>query len=199
MSDSCCFEPTLYALGSQVEGLDALAVPDSHGGDEWTRHQSIAHCTLATAAGLFCAQQPDLSIANGLLPPLMRLATSREGEEERLLSVLPCLLPVPATCPACQVALCTMCAGSRAARASAVRSCMALALNSRAALMEVQRSVLLPLMADQTDITTSCESHVGADHRRVNNAEYIWQVRLLKLLRHSAHVFVREGSARTVS
>jgi hypothetical protein len=91
-SDSCCFQPTLYALGSQVEGLDALAVPDSHGGDERTQEHSIAHCTLATAAGLFCAQQPDLSIASGLLPPLMRLATSHTGEEERLLSVcLACL------------------------------------------------------------------------------------------------------------
>ena len=75
------FEATLYALGSQVEGLDALAAPDSHGGDEWNRAQTIAHCTLATAAGLFCAQQPDLSIATGLLRPLMRLATSRTGKK----------------------------------------------------------------------------------------------------------------------
>jgi len=47
--------------------------------------------------------------------------------------------------------------------------------------MEVHRGVLLPLMADQTDLTTSCESHVGAEHSHVNNAEYIWQVRMLRL------------------
>jgi hypothetical protein len=47
--------------------------------------------------------------------------------------------------------------------------------------MDVHRGVLLPLMADQTDLTTSRESHVGVDHSRVRNAEYIWQVRHSKL------------------
>jgi hypothetical protein len=54
---------------------------------------------------------------------------------------------------------------------------MQLALNSRAAAMEVHRSVLLPLMDDQTDVASSSESHEGTEHSQVNHAEYIWQVR----------------------
>ena len=43
--------------------------------------------------------------------------------------------------------------------------------------MEVHRSVLLPLMDDQTDVASSSECHEGTEHSQVNHAEYIWQVR----------------------
>lgn len=69
-----------HTLGSQVEGLDDLAVLNSSGGHAWTTAHSISHCALATSAGFICAQQPALSIAHGLLPPLTRLATSRTSE-----------------------------------------------------------------------------------------------------------------------